>query len=104
MSDDWKNNYWFSLNNLEPIPWDDIPERLRFSDGSTRTDKSTFTEEEVKDAGYSFTDIPNFPDFNEYTHYYKWNGVSYEVFELENPILDADVYSTELDDVTIIDN
>jgi hypothetical protein len=39
-----------------------IPFRIRLSDGSTRTDPSTFTEEEIADAGY--TQVSNRPTPN----------------------------------------
>ena len=29
-----------------------LPERIRLSDGSTRTDVGSYTEDEVRDAGY----------------------------------------------------
>jgi adenosyl cobinamide kinase/adenosyl cobinamide phosphate guanylyltransferase len=39
----------YSLNNKYPTP---IPFRIFLSNGKTRTDPSTFTEEEIADAGY----------------------------------------------------
>jgi hypothetical protein len=39
----------YSHNSQYPKP---IPFRIRLSDGTTRTDPSTFTEEEIVDAGY----------------------------------------------------
>ena len=39
----------YSLNGNYPQP---LPFRIRLSDGSTRTDPSTFTSEEIIDAGY----------------------------------------------------
>ena len=41
----------YSYNGEYPT---DIPERIRLSDGSTRTDSSTYTEEEIADAGYVY--------------------------------------------------
>lgn len=35
-----------------------LPERIRLSNGLTRTDSSTFTEEEIADAGYVLADDP----------------------------------------------
>jgi hypothetical protein len=43
----------YSYKGQEPAP---LPERIRLSDGSTRTDSSTFTEEEIADAGYVIAD------------------------------------------------
>ena len=49
----------YTKNGSYPQP---IPFRIRLSDGRTRTDPSTFTEEEILDAGYtpaSDRPIPN---------------------------------------------
>lgn len=40
----------YSYKGEEPRP---LPEKLRLSDGTTRTDPSTFTEAEILDAGYT---------------------------------------------------
>lgn len=40
----------YSHNSQYPKP---IPFRIRLSDGTTRTDPSSFTEEEIADAGYT---------------------------------------------------
>jgi hypothetical protein len=40
----------YSHNTTTPAP---LPHRIRFADGSTRTDASTFTPDELKRAGYS---------------------------------------------------
>lgn len=39
----------YSLNGSLP---EELPNRIRLSDGSTRTDRSTFTDEEIANAGY----------------------------------------------------
>lgn len=39
----------YSLNNAYPT---ELPDRIRMPDGSTRTDKSTFTDEEISSTGY----------------------------------------------------
>lgn len=49
----------YTKNGSYPQP---IPFRIRLSDGSTRTDPSTFTEEEIVDAGY--TQVSNRPTPN----------------------------------------
>lgn len=36
----------------------ELPERIRLSNGTTRTDSSTFTEEEIADAGYVLANDP----------------------------------------------
>jgi hypothetical protein len=45
----------YSLNGKFPST---IPFRITLSDGRTRTDSSTFTEEEIADAGYVLVDNP----------------------------------------------
>lgn len=40
----------YSFKGEEPRP---LPEKIRLSDGTTRTDNSSFTEEEILDAGYT---------------------------------------------------
>ena len=81
MSQEFKHEYFYSIDNLIPIIWDEIPNRIRLSNSFTKTDKSTFTEEDLKDAGYVFVDIPN---YNDETHYEVWNEVTcnYEILEL----------------------
>lgn len=34
-----------------------LPDRIRLSNGSTRTDRSTFTDDEIADAGYILIDL-----------------------------------------------
>jgi hypothetical protein len=72
MSQDFKYNYFYSYKGLYPIEWGEIPNRIRLSNGNTRTDKETFTEDELKDAGYVFTDI--YPNYNDETHFCDWNS------------------------------
>lgn len=57
-----------------------LPERIRLSDGSTRTDSSTFTEEELIDAGYM--KVESSPAYNSDTENIIWNGESWEVVSL----------------------
>jgi hypothetical protein len=46
----------YSYNGSYPQP---IPHRIKLSDGRTRTDPSTFTDEEIIDAGYTIvSDMP----------------------------------------------
>ena len=40
----------YSFRGATPQP---LPQRIRLSDGTTRTDSSTFTEQELLDAGYA---------------------------------------------------
>ena len=81
MSEDFRTKYWFSLNEEYPVSWNDLPERIRLSNGITRTDKETFTEDELKDAGYVFTDI--YPNYNDETHMCDWNGIDWVILRYE---------------------
>mgnify|MGYP000184987645 CR=1 FL=1 len=57
-------------------PDSNIPERIRLSDGNTRTDSSTFTPEELIDAGYIIVEDP--PIYDEETHKLIWSGTAFE--------------------------
>jgi len=81
MSQDFKYNYWYSYNGNYPVIWDEIPDRIRLSNGNTKTDKETFTEEDLKDAGYVFTDI--YPNYNDETHYCHWSGTEWIIAEID---------------------
>lgn len=49
-----------------------LPNRIRLSDGSTRTDPDTFTAEEIADAGYVAAGDP--PDYNNNTQILGWDS------------------------------
>ena len=83
MSEDFKTNHMFSLNEEYPLTWNELPNRIRLSNGDTRTDKETFTESELKDAGYVFTDL--YPNYNDQTHECKWNGTQWVVTQYHWP-------------------
>ena len=83
MTEDFKVNHLFSLNGEYPIMWDEIPDRIRLSNGDTRTDKETFTEDELKDAGYAFTDT--YPNYNDETHVCQWNGTDWVITQHRDP-------------------
>ena len=57
-----------------------LPERIRLSDGSTRTDSSTFTEEELTDAGYIAAGES--PAYDNATQKVIWNETVWEVIDL----------------------
>lgn len=61
-------------------PSSEIPERIRLSDGSTRTDSSTFTSDELVDAGY--VEVSNPPDFNQETHKLVWSSTEWQTISL----------------------
>lgn len=64
----------YSLHGLEPAL---LPHRLRFPDGSTRTDISTFTVEELERAGY--TGPYDRPDCDPFTETVDWDGTAFLV-------------------------
>ena len=82
MSQDFKTKHWFSLNEEYPLTWDELPERIRLSNGNTKTNKETFTEEDLKDVGYAFIDI--FPNYNDETHKCVWNKTEWKLIELSD--------------------
>ena len=83
MSQDFKYNYYYSYEKQYPVTCDNIPNRIRLSDGNTRTDKESFTEEELKDAGYVFTDV--YPNYNDETHVCSWNGTDWVITQWHDP-------------------
>ena len=63
----------YSKNGTYPKP---IPERIRLSDGTTRTDSSTYTAEEIADAGYvAVSDKPVTTMFQNL----EWSGTEWVV-------------------------
>ena len=64
-----------------------LPERIRLSDGSTRTDSSTFTTEELTDAGY--VAAGDSPSFDADTQKIIWNGTAWEVVSLTTEEINA---------------
>ena len=64
----------YSHNNAKPQP---LPFRIRLPDGSTRTDPSTFTQEEITAAGY--TGPYTQPLYDPKTEVLAWNGSDYFV-------------------------
>ena len=55
-----------------------LPNRIRLSDGKTRTDSSTFTAEELLDAGWFLVEEP--PQ-TEYPNKIDWDGSSWVIRE-----------------------
>lgn len=74
-------NALYSHNGLEP---NILPHRIVLSNGTSRTDNTTFTEEEIADAG--FTGPYEIPEFNLNTQKLIWNSetLSYSIEELPN--------------------
>ena len=75
----------YSFNGEYPI--DTLPHRIRLSDGSTRTNSSTFTSEELVDAGY--VEVSNPPDFNQETHKLVWSGTEWQTVSLTESEISA---------------
>ena len=64
----------YSHNSAAPAP---LPHRIRFADGSTRTDSTTFTPEELERAGY--TGPYERPECDYKTETVDWDGSAYLV-------------------------
>ena len=64
-----------------------LPERIRLSDGSTRTDSSTFTSDELTDAGY--VAAGDSPAYDSDTQKVIWNGTAWEVVSLTTEEINA---------------
>ena len=62
----------YSFHGARPTP---LPFRIRFINGSTRTDPSTFTQEELTAAGY--TGPYTQPSYNPKTEVLDWDGENY---------------------------
>lgn len=65
----------YSHNNQYPTR---LPNRLKFADGTTRTDSSTFTDEEIAAAGWVAVDYP--PEV-QHPNVLEWKGTEWVVRE-----------------------
>ena len=75
--------YYIHNNNL--ITFEDLPHRIRLIDGTTRSDKTTFTQRELVSAGYIEVEEP--PPYNENTQRRYWSNGTWYVENLsENEI------------------
>ena len=76
----------YSINGEYPI--ETLPHRIRLSDGSTRTDSSTFTADELSSAGITTVSDP--PEYNADTHKLTWdnNDIEWEVVALTQQEID----------------
>ena len=77
----------YSYNNQYPKP---LPHRILLSNGNTLTDRESFTDEEIADAGY--VAVPNPPDF-EYPNKLSWDGVEWLVRAPNESEIDAQINS-----------
>jgi len=66
-----------------------LPERIRLSNGYTRTNSSTYTNDELTDAGYVASGDP--PSYNSSTQKVIWNGTAWEVVSLTTEEINAKV-------------
>jgi hypothetical protein len=64
----------YSHHQAEPAP---LPHRIRFADGSTRTDNTTFTPDELELAGYSGP--CERPECNPKLEIVDWDGTQFQV-------------------------
>lgn len=75
-------NALYSFQGQKP---NELPHRIRLSDGRTRTDNTTFTEEEIADAGFTG---PYFePEHNPETQEIVWNSetLSWNIIDRDIP-------------------
>jgi len=65
-----------------------LPNRIRLSNGETRTDSSTFTAEQIADAGY--TQVDDQPEYNPSTQKMQWSyeNANWEVLNIDSNELD----------------
>lgn len=72
-------NALYSYNGLEPTI---LPHRITLSDGTSRTDITTFTDEQINDAG--FTGPYEKPEYNYTTQKLVWSSetFSYSIVDL----------------------
>tara|TARA_A100001201_G_scaffold568_1_gene1501 strand:- start:88 stop:576 length:489 start_codon:yes stop_codon:yes gene_type:complete len=70
----------YSINGNYPVI--NLPHRIRLSDGSTRTDNSTFTSTDLSNAGITTVSDP--PSYDENTHKLTWDetNLNWEVVAL----------------------
>jgi hypothetical protein len=70
----------YSFNNDRPAP---LPFRIRMPDGFTRTDPSTFTEDEISAAGFTGPYVE--PPYDPATQYLDWVDGTYVIEQLPPP-------------------
>jgi hypothetical protein len=66
----------YSLNGAAPAP---LPFRITLANGFTRTDPSSFTEDEIAEAGYVLIEQP---EYDSATQALNWNGASFDVVDI----------------------
>tara|TARA_R100000773_G_C4203701_1_gene105255 strand:+ start:498 stop:938 length:441 start_codon:yes stop_codon:yes gene_type:complete len=73
----------YSFKNQYPKP---LPDKIRLSNGSLRTDRSSFTNAEIADAGYVLIAEP---EYDLGTEKLEWNGTTLTVVSLTEKELQA---------------
>tara|TARA_B100001175_G_scaffold302687_1_gene296971 strand:- start:2305 stop:2766 length:462 start_codon:yes stop_codon:yes gene_type:complete len=61
-------------------PVEGLPDRIRLSNGFTKTDSSTFTSDDLADAG--IVAVSNPPNYDFKTHSLSWGGADWVLTEL----------------------
>ena len=67
-------------------PSEGLPHRIVLSNGSTRTDSSTFTDAEISDAGY--VGVETAPSYNSRSQRLEWTGTDWYVVGLSTAEID----------------
>ena len=82
----------YSLKGSYPT---ELPERIRLSDGTTRTDKDSFTYEDITDAGYVLA--PEKPETDSPFSKVDWDGENWITVELTQE--EKDIVKSEYLDI-----
>lgn len=69
----------YSFKQQYPVYYSELPDRIRTSSGLTRTDKSTYTEEELLDAGYVKVEEPPVPSTFQRL---EWTGTQWSLLDM----------------------
>lgn len=80
----------YSFRNQYP---GELPDRIRLSTGLTVTDRSTFTEEQILDAGYVPVDPP--PTITEYQRL-NWQDGSWQIYNMTDQEI-ASIENSKID-------
>jgi hypothetical protein len=73
----------YSLNGSYPAP---LPFRIYMIDGASRTDPSTFTPEEISEAGY--VEAPSQPTYDPSQKTLGWDGVNWTLTDSVPPVVE----------------
>ena len=77
----------YSINGEYPIS--SLPHRIRLSNGLTKTDRTTFTNDDLVSAG--ITTVADIPSYNTNTHKLVWNSetTEWDIVELSTTELES---------------